>query len=453
MQNAVRFLLLGLLLAWGVSCRTPQAVFQEASLPGYAPAPVPPQTEPWLRPGDRLAICGDSITEQKMYSRILEDYLTMCVPQYGVWVRQYGWSGEKASGFLGRMTNDCLRFAPTLATTCYGMNDHEYRPYEERIGQTYRQNLTAVVRAFKAHGTRVIVGSPGCVGKVPHWVKTANGTVSDLNRNLGTLRNIALEVARQEGVGFADVFLPMLRAGELGRQRFGTNFMIAGNDGVHPDWAGQAVMAYAFLKSMGLDGHIGTFTVDLSRNTIHVTAGHEVLSTVGRTFTLRSHRYPFASCLPREVTPPGVQPAFPPCDLPPGQETASLKAAFELVPFHQELNRLMLVARNGSAARYRVRWGDQSKVFTADELRRGVNLAAEFDLTPFAAAFARVDAAVAAKQAFETRQVKQVFHGAEGRADMEAAVRRTEAERNRLVAAIHAAFVPVTHTLSLVPES
>ena len=62
-----------------------------------------------LRPGDRLTICGDSITEQKMYSRILETYLTVCVPELGVTVRQVGWSGERAPGFLNRMTNDVLR--------------------------------------------------------------------------------------------------------------------------------------------------------------------------------------------------------------------------------------------------------------------------------------------------------------------------------------------------------
>src|SRR5215467_11554180 len=117
-----------------------------------------------LRQGDRLAICGDSITEQKMYSRIMEDYLTMCVPELGVTVRQYGWSGERAPGFLVRMTNDCLRFKPTIATTCYGMNDHEYRAYEERIGDTYRKYSMAIVEAFKTHGARVIEGSPGCVG-------------------------------------------------------------------------------------------------------------------------------------------------------------------------------------------------------------------------------------------------------------------------------------------------
>jgi hypothetical protein len=37
-----------------------------------------------LKRGDRLAICGDSITEQKMYSRLIEDYLTVCVPELAV---------------------------------------------------------------------------------------------------------------------------------------------------------------------------------------------------------------------------------------------------------------------------------------------------------------------------------------------------------------------------------
>ena len=44
-------------------------------------------------------------------------------------------------GFLARMTNDCLRFKPTVATACYGMNDHGYRAYAPEIGQRYRNPL------------------------------------------------------------------------------------------------------------------------------------------------------------------------------------------------------------------------------------------------------------------------------------------------------------------------
>jgi len=43
-------------------------------------------------------------------------------------------------GFLARMTNDCLRFTPTIATTCYAMTITKYSSYEDRIGKTYEQN-------------------------------------------------------------------------------------------------------------------------------------------------------------------------------------------------------------------------------------------------------------------------------------------------------------------------
>jgi hypothetical protein len=49
-------------------------------------------------------------------------------------------------------------------------------------------------------------------------------------------------------------------------------------------------------------------------------------------------------------------------------------------------------------------------VFTVAQVERGVNLAEEFPCNPFCEAFANVDAAVAAKQAYETTQIKKSFH-------------------------------------------
>src|SRR5262249_41219102 len=147
--------------------------------------------------------------------------------------------------------------------TCYGMNDHEYRPYEQRIGDAYQSNSVRIVQSFKANGVRVIQGSPGCVGKRPTWVGDPNATIDDLNANLCNLRKIGIEIAKKENVGFADVFWPMITAGHAAQQKYNLDYAIAGKDGVHPGWAGQVVMAYAFLHSFGLDGEIGTFTVDL----------------------------------------------------------------------------------------------------------------------------------------------------------------------------------------------
>jgi hypothetical protein len=401
-----------------------------------------------LRKGDRLAICGDSITEQKMYSRIMEDYLTVCVPDLEVTVRQYGWSGERAPNFLSRMTNDCLRFKPSIATTCYGMNDHEYRPYEERIGTTYRESETAIIDSFKANGVRVIQGSPGCVGKIPFWVKSATGTVDDLNLNLCTLRNIGIEIAQKERVGFADVFWPMLTSGMAAQQKWGTNYAIAGKDGVHPGWAGHTVMAYAFLTALGLKGDLSTFQVDLKRGTLKTSEGHQLLSSKDGVFEIKSSRYPFCGC----VQGTDASDNYPSCAKDDPTSDNSIRSALSLIPFNQQLNRWTLVAKDGRARSYQVTWGDEHKSFTARQLAKGINLAEEFPLNPFCAAFGKVDAAVAAKQSYETRQIKESFRSSGAKTDMEGVATKTERERESLAAAIRTAFVPVTYSLKIEAE-
>jgi lysophospholipase L1-like esterase len=401
----------------------------------FEPVKAPPVTGLYLQAGDRLAICGDSITEQKMYSRIMETYLTVCVPQLKVTVRQYGWSGEVAEGFLHRMTNDCLRFHPTIATTCYGMNDHRYRAYDEANGRWYVANQTAIVRAFKDAGARVVLGSPGCVGKMPSWVQSASGTVEDLNLNLCTFRNLDIQIAAREKVRFADVFWPMFVAGFNARQQYGADYAIAGKDGVHPGWAGQLFMARAFLKAFGLNGAVGTITVDLAgkQPKATATAGHVVQAVAPGAITIESHRYPF-------------------CATGAPNKDDSLRSAMTLMPFNQELNRFLLVAKRGKAARYAVTWGDTTRSYSKAQLAKGVNLADDFAVNPFSEAFKRVDAAVAAKQNYETQQIKGAFHGDEGKADMEKAVASTEAKRQPLADAIAAAFVPVTHTIRIEAE-
>jgi len=73
-------------------------------------------------------------------------------------------------------------------------------------------------------------------------------------------------------------------------------------------------------------------------------------------------------------------------------------------------------------------------------------------VNPFSEAFKRVDEAVAAKQNYETQQIKGAFHGNEGKADMEKTAASTEAKRQPLADAVAAAFVPVTHTIRIEAE-
>lgn len=440
MQSIHRALLFKLLLLVTVSncagATIPIEFEPKPSDPFFArfePRKAPAPTGLYLRTGDRLAIIGDSITEQRMYSRIIETYLTVCVPELKITTRQFGWSGETAEGFNRRLTNDCLRFKPTIATACYGMNDHRYRPYDAANGEWYRTNSLAIVRALKSIGARVVLGSPGCVGVTPRWAPNTNTPVEELNLNLCGLRNINTYIAREENINFADVFWTMLQADFTARQKFGTNYAVAGKDGVHPDWSGQLIMAYSFLKAMGLDGDLGTFTVDLAANKATATTGHKVESFTDHTLTITSKRYPF-------------------CATGALDQDNSIRSGMTLVPFNADLNRLRLFVKNGSAASYAITWGKETRTYSAAQLATGINLAEDFAVNPFSEAFAKVDNAVGDKQKYETRQIKELFHGPEGKAEPDATADLTEKVRRPLAKKVRTAFVPVKHALRIQPQ-
>jgi hypothetical protein len=174
--------------------------------------------------------------------------------------------------------------------------------------------------------------------------------------------------------------------------------------------------------------------VDLKSNKARVSKGHKLVSCRNGEIEVTSFRYPFVVG--------GGDPA----------KDDNILSGTTLVPFNQELNRLTLVVKHPQAAAYKLTWGGEEKVFPAEQLKQGINLAAEFPRNPFADAFKKVDKAVAAKQDFETKQIKKAFRSPEAKADMEGVAATTEQERASLVAAVRAAFVPVTHRLKITAQ-
>lgn len=423
--SAILLLCLGL-----VGCQQHQAR-PEIVPSDYVGLQAPKTSSLILQKGDRLAICGDSITEQKKYSVFMEAYLLAARSDLHLSVRQYGWSGEQAGGFLKRMDNDVLRFKPTVATTCYGMNDFRYVPQDDAIAAAYRQNQTAVVRKFKDAGVRVVLGSSGTIHSVPPWVKSAKGTWQTLNLALLNFRNIDIEVAQSEQVAFADVYWPMLVKGHEARAKYGEGFKLEGNDGVHPAWAGHVVMATAFLEGLGLRGDVGQVNVDLAAGTATAREGQRVLGFQNGEVSLRSFRLPFS---------------FEPGDV---SKDDTIAAGVALADFQKKLNRLTLKVAGAKTAQVKVTWGAESKLFSAEQLAKGVNLAVEFPKNPTTPAFAALWKAVEAKQAYETKQIKTLFRSPEAKKDMESVVKSSQVEFERLDAAVKAAVKPVNSTIRI----
>ena len=355
-----------------------------------------------LQPNDTFAIAGDSITEQHLYSVFMEDYLLMCQPTAGQKIVNFGWSGEQAPGFLARLKSDVYPFKPTVMTTCYGMNDGHYGPLTDDTTKQYVTNQTAIVDDLKKNGVRsIVLGSSKCVDSFYYRKGNPDPKQSAkvYNKTLGAMADMDKAIATKEGVIYADVFGTTLDVMKKAKAKFGDDYCFAGGDGVHPGPNGQLVMAYVFLKAMGCDGNIGTITVDLGAKQATGTPGQEIVSDNDGLVTVKSTRYPFCfTGAPDDKNP---------------MNTTAVSTVF---PFNDDLNRYLLVVKGITSAKAKVTWTNPAtnqtatKEFTAKELAKGINLAAEFTPNPFTQQFNAVNSAVRSQQDQETHIYKQLTH-------------------------------------------
>ena len=264
------------------------------------------------------------------------------------------------------------------------------------------------------------------------------------NATLAKLRDLARDVAQQNGMPFANVHDAMISAMEQAQPALGEGYNVCGGDGFHPGPNGQLVMAYAFLKALQLDGQIGTITLDL-QGKAEASPGHQVLSATGGQVDIESRRWPF--CFQGDEKSPGGN-----------------RSILPYVPFNRDLNRFQLVVKNLDGTKAKVTWGAESKVFTKAELEQGVNLAEAFAANnPFSEPFRKLDELVSAKQAFETTMIKDAINKLSlyarllpGDKDVEAigeTLRKKLFQKHeQLHAAVKQGVAPVRHTLTVSVE-
>lgn len=348
-----------------------------------------------LKKGVRVAIVGDSITEQKLYSRFIADYLTACHPELDAHVVQFGWGGETAAGFLARMDNDLAPFKPDVVTLCYGMNDGGYQPFNEGTGKRFEVPVIEIVKKLKAAGATVVVGSPGAVddyffGREGDG-KVVTGRSKMYNPTLAKLRDISKKAADAAEMPFANVHDAMIDAMRKAQadDKLGKGYHVCGGDGFHPDANGQLVMAFAFLRAMKIDGNLGSVTVDFKDGS-SAADGHKVMKSEGGKVVVESSRLPFGFTGD-------------------AKQTFGTRSIAPFLPFNDEFNRFTLTVKNAPAEKLKVTWGSESKTFAKADLEKGINLAAEFQNHPLLAPFLKVDAAVANQQNFQTFMIKSVI--------------------------------------------
>jgi lysophospholipase L1-like esterase len=341
-------------------------------------------SDPLLRAGDRVAVIGDSITEQRLYSRFIEVYLLASSGIANLDVAHFGLGGERASGWVSRGQKAIEWFKPTVVTTCYGMNDGSYRPYTDEIGKAYSESTARYIDQMKQAGVReLVIGSPGAVDTVT-WRNPVGAAV--YNQCLEKLAGLAKAVATEKGVRFADVHHPMVKAMAKAKAAYGDAYHVCGHDGVHPDLNGHLLIAAAFLSALGCDGEIGRFTFTPDGR-LTVSPGHTVV-TGG--MEIDSARWPYSI----------------------GGDSKLTGAIRSIVPhtdFIEKLNRFVVVMPDCPWLKAKITWADKAVVVDGTQLKAGVNLMALFTATPFDAPMEALHKAVAARQTAEAVLLKSMI--------------------------------------------
>lgn len=392
-----------------------------------------------LPPNARVAIIGDSITEQKLYSKFIETYLIACAGRQDIKCFQFGKSGETAGGFLAREELALGEFRPSVATFCYGMNDARSAPYSETIGGEYETNMRAVLtKARKIGVANIVIGTPGAVDT--HYFRRDRLTPAQFNHNLARLGEIDRKLAVEFHAPFANVHKEMADAMTKAKAVLGPEYAVCGKaDGAHPDANGHLLMAAAFLKALGVDGNIGEIAVDMT-GASSATTGHQAGGSNG-VAEIESTKYPF--CFDRDAqSSDGTRSIVPFCD------------------FNDRLNRLTLRVKNLDAPKARVTWGTKSRVFTKEQLIIGINLAAEFTETPFDNAFFGIMQGVLTKQNYETCLIQDLMRNFRNLSEdvrtdhemvsaLEASTKKLLGDHERIETEMRARLVPVKHTIKV----
>lgn len=347
-----------------------------------------------LKDGDRIAVIGDSITEQKLYSVYMEFYLRACSGLHDLSVIQFGHGGEHASSYaVYRMQDTCSWFNPTVATVCYGMNDGQYRKPSDRTSANYRNGLRKIASWMNQNQVRLLISSPGAVDTTTF----RRLRPEDYNQTLSVLGGIAKETAAESHADFADLHSLLLEVMRKAKAKYGDSYHVCGQDGIHPARNGHLVMAYSMLKGLGMDGQIAEIKMDYPSGKTQVSAGHKVVRSERGRVTLASTRWPF--CFWPAPSKPN-----------PSSETTILP----FLPFNQDLNRFILKVTNLPSSGAEVQFGSGNfHYFSREDLEKGVNLSEFFQGKDNAFHMVTNDLyrKIREKQMFETRLFRQYQTG------------------------------------------
>lgn len=306
----------------------------------------------FFKDGDTVVVIGDSITEQHLYSNYVEMWTVSRFPAWKLTFRNVGIGGDRSTGGNNRFARDVLFHKPSAMTVDFGMNDGNYRAFDEAGFKVYMDGLQGMADKAKEAKIRVAWITPQPLDG-PEQGKTA---LTGYNQTLEKYSDGVKSIAQKNGGVFVDQFHPYLAVLDKARGAGPTYNRITAGDAVHPGPPGQTLMAASILKELHFPSLVSSVEIDAAGSKVTKIENCKVTAVAAKSGGVRFMREDAAL------------PYFP----------DDAKSILEWSPILDELNDYRLKVSGLAAGRYEIRLGGKKIAErTSDELAAGVNLAAE----------------------------------------------------------------------------
>lgn len=214
-----------------------------------------------LKPGDRVVFFGDSITEQRLYTSYVQQFVISRYPDLNVTLINSGWGGDTVNGnpcvpcagvgALARIERDVVAYKPTIVTLLFGMNDGLYKDFDPDLLKIYTDGLSQIIAIIKREThARIYVMTPTVYDAEMHTTWSHTDTYNSV---LDRYSEAAKEIARREGLPVIDLHTATTAALTNARKLDKSYTFFGQGDGVHPKPEGHAVMAAEIINAWG--GH------------------------------------------------------------------------------------------------------------------------------------------------------------------------------------------------------
>jgi lysophospholipase L1-like esterase len=315
-----------------------------------------------LHDGDVIVFYGDSITEQRLYTADIENFLLTRYPGRKVQFVNSGVGGDKVSGgWAGpvdmRLARDVFAYRPTVITIMLGMNDGYYRPWDDGIFSTYTDGYRHIVDQIlkELPQARLTLLSPSPYDEVTRVAEFTPG----YNTALIRFGDFLAKLAEEKHAQLADLNLPVVEALTKVKASDAPLSIALIRDRVHPGDAIHWVMAGAVLKVWGADPVVTSTAIDFATAKVSASV-NTAITKLTRTKT--------------ELTWTQTDSALP-LPLPPAETDPMAALAFQVSDFNAQFNLQLLVVQGLAEGNYELQIdGHAIGRWSSPELAKGINL-------------------------------------------------------------------------------